>query len=186
MRAAGAGFRGTALFSRRTSARGCGEPRAAVGRPLAGPGPPTLRCGVVRRASIATKGLFRARVLLDAGCLTSLGLAKPLMIAVFLRSAEPLWPGLWALRGLGRVEGLLVCLRTLGANRRNASRLTRLLLSPRVLLDTPARIWEAVETSKIVGPGGPQKQVRRRTLRAIAHFERHLSSCVVVARRRHR
>ena len=36
----------------------------------------------------------RARVLLDSGCLTSLGLAKPLMIAVFLRSAEPLRPGL--------------------------------------------------------------------------------------------
>ncbi|CAH0374448.1 unnamed protein product, partial [Pelagomonas calceolata] len=48
MRAAGAGFQGTALFSRRTSARGCGEQRAAVGRALAGPGPPALRCASFR------------------------------------------------------------------------------------------------------------------------------------------
>jgi hypothetical protein len=41
---------------------------------------------------------------------------------------------------------MLVSYRTLVANRRQRQRRTRLLPSPRELLDTPARICEAVET----------------------------------------
>ena len=62
MRAAGAGFRGTALFSRRTCARGCGELRAAVGRALAGPGPPALRLRRRSARSSLCPNRFRARV----------------------------------------------------------------------------------------------------------------------------
>ena len=98
---------------------------------------------------------------LDAARLTSLGLAKPLMIAV-CRFSQPSLPGFRLFRG-GASKVSASGLQTLGANRRDGSRPTRLLLSPRELLDTPARICEDVETSKIGGPRQAKKdKVRRR------------------------
>jgi hypothetical protein len=53
---------------------------------------PALRCGVVSAPLIATETGYGARVLLDAELLASLGLAKPLMIAVF-SVTKPSCPG---------------------------------------------------------------------------------------------
>ena len=84
--------------------KSCGN-RARLGRP------PAVRFGFVPRVARHGGIGYGARVLLDAASLTSLGLAKPLMIVVSFAQLSPCGLGFRLCAGLGRVEGLLVCLQ---------------------------------------------------------------------------
>ena len=114
---------------------------------------------------------------LDAARLTSLGLAKPLMIAVCVPS-QPSLPGFRLFRG-GASKVSASGLLTLGANRRGNRRQTRLVPTSRELLHAPARICEAVETSKIAGPSQAKKTRSAGVRYARYRFsKRLLLSCV--------
>ena len=120
----------------RQASRGCVK---ALGR--ARPASGALR--VVSAARLAMEGLGRARAA-DAESLASLGLANPLIFAQFLASTKPSCPGFRLCAGVCGRSRLASVLQTLAANRRKRQPSNGLLPSPREVLDTPARIWEAV------------------------------------------
>ena len=115
----------------RRASRGCGK---AFGR--ARPASGALR--VVSAARLAMED-WVGRACCWTRLLTSLGLAKPLIfVAQLLASTKPSCLAFRLCAGVCGRLGLLVSYRTLGANRRNDSRQTRLLPNSREILDTAA------------------------------------------------